>query len=166
MPSEKPRRPVRTYISWALFAVSAALFVIVALLWYQDRENQNALPTPPSRPGRNEAINVLNALREQDLKADFDRTGGGRAQVLSVAGQAIKIGDAELYVFIYPQGVESRELDIEDLDFAEISVVDTAGTPVADGTPNVFTGSNVVAVLYGGSSDTATKVKQAIEGLP
>jgi hypothetical protein len=161
----KPVRTGRTYLSWALFALSAALFIAVALLWYQGRGDDNQPAPVPKTPGQNEAINVKQALEAQGLKVTFAQ-GGGRSNELSVAGQLFDVDGGQLYVFIYPQGPDQREGDTTEIDPADMTIVNTRGTPVAGGPPKVSIGSNVVAVLYGGSDETATKVQRAIEGLP
>lgn len=164
MSSAKPARTGRIYLSWVLFALSAALFIAVGVMWYQDRDGGEQVAPIPITPGRNEAINVKQALEAQDLKVAF-APGGGRSNELSVAGQLFDVDGAQLYVFIYPQGVAQREADTDGIDPADMVVVNTRGTPVAGGPPRVFIGSNVVAVLYGGSDEIAGKVQRAIEGL-
>jgi hypothetical protein len=161
----RPARTGRTYLSWALFALSAALFIAVGVMWYQDRDNGEQTAPIPITPGRNEAINVKQALEAEGLKVTF-APGGGRSNELTVAGQLLEVDGAQLYVYIYPQGVAQREEDTGNVDPADMIVVNTRGTPVAGGPPKVFIGSNVVAVLYGGSDETAGKVQRAIEGLP
>lgn len=163
-PNARARR--RAYLSWALLGLSALLFVAVAVLWYRDRESEPKVPPPPtSVPGQNQAIHVKNALEAQGLKTAF-APGGGRSPELSVAGQLFDVDGEQLYVFIYPEGPDQLAEDTAGLDFAEVTVVNPRGTPVASGTPQVFAGSNVVAVLYGPPGDVAEKVKAAIEGLP
>jgi hypothetical protein len=165
MQRPKPVRTGRTYLSWALFALSAALFIAVGVMWYQDRNDDPQSAPIPSTPGHNEAINVKEALEAQDLTVSF-QPGGGRANALSVAGQLFEVDGAQLYVFIYPEGVAQREEDTEMIDPAEVVVANTRGTPVAGGPPKVYAGSNIIGVLYGGDNAVAAKVQRAIEGLP
>jgi hypothetical protein len=165
MDRPKPVRTGRIYLSYALFALSAALFIAVAVMWYRDDENGDQSPPPPTTPGANQAINVKSALEAEDLKVTF-APGGGRSNELSVAGQLFDVDGAQLYVFIYPQGVSQREADMSNVDSAAMTIVNTRGTPVATETPRVYTGSNVIAVLYGGDDDLAGNVQRAIEGLP
>lgn len=156
----------RAYLSWALLGLSAALFIAVAVLWYRDRGSEPKVPPPPtSVPGQNQAIHVKTALEAQGLKAAF-APGGGRSPELSVAGQLLDVGGEQLYVFIYPEGPDQLAADTAELDLTEVTVVNTRGTPVAAGAPQVVAGSNVIAVLYGSSSEVAAKVRAAIEGLP
>jgi hypothetical protein len=148
-----------------LFALSAALFVAVGVMWYQQRDDEPQTAPIPSVPGRNEAINVKQALEQEDLEVAF-APGGGRSDLLLVAGQLFKVDGADLYVFIYPEGVVQREEDAPELDPAELVIVNTRGTPVPGGPPRVFAGSNVIVALYGGSDELAEKVERAIERLP
>jgi hypothetical protein len=166
MSRPRPGNARRAYASWALLGLSVVLFAIVAVLWYRDRESKPTVAPPPaSTPGFNQAIHVKEALEAQGLKVAF-APGGGRSEDLSVAGQLFDVNGQSLYVFIYPEGPQQLQDDTVDLDLSAVSVVNTQGTPVAAGDPQVFSGSNVIAVLYGSSSDIANKVKAAIEGLP
>ena len=166
MQQPRPARTTRTYVSWALFALSVALFVLVAVLWYRDRDSGSKEPVPPtSIPGQNEAIHVKQALEAQGLKVAF-APGGGRSETLSVAGQLFDVDGEQLYVFIYPEGTAQREDETTGVELSGITVVNTRGTPVPGGPPAVFAGSNVVGVLYGSSEEIAGKVQKAIEGLP
>lgn len=156
----------RAYASWALLGLSAVLFAVVAVLWYRDNHDKpKVAPPPTSAPGMNTAIQVKVALEKQGLKVAFS-PGGGRSEELSVAGQLLDVNGEPLYIFIYPEGPEQLRDDTVDLDLSQITIVNTRGTPIAAGTPRVFSGSNVIGVLYGSSSEVAGKVQAAIEGLP
>jgi hypothetical protein len=164
-----PRRTGRVLLSWALFAASIALFAAVAYVYWEDRNDEEQIPTPPSNPGRNEMINVKQALEAQDLEVEFLRTGGARSDDLTPAGQGLTVDDATLYVFIYPEGPVAREEETEELQEqnpASLTLLDNRRTPIPGGPPRVFMGSNVVAALVGGDDELAGKVQAAIEGLP
>lgn len=155
----------RNLLSLALFALSAVLFAAVAIVLYQGRgDNAGSMAPPASTPGHNEAIHVKQALEANGLKVVF-APGGGRSNELSVAGQLFEVDGAQLYVFIYPGGVTQRADDSSDVELTAMTVVNTRGTPVAGGPPRVFTGSNVVGVLYGATDEIAGKVRKSIEGL-
>lgn len=164
--SSRPEKRGRVYLSWVLFVISGLLFLVVAVLWYRDRESQpDAIAPPTSVPGMNSAIHVKQALEAQGLTVAFAQ-GGGRTEELSVAGQYLTVDDVPLYVFIYPRGAARRETETAGVDLSPMVIRNTRGTPVAGGPPTVSFGSNVVAVLYGGSEELTAKVKAAIEGLP
>lgn len=165
MSVEQTPRSARVYLSWALLGLSAILFAAFAIVWYQDRNSSDAVPTPPSRPGQNEAINIKQALEAQGLTVKFE-PGGGRSEDLSVAGQLFSVDGAPLYAFIYPQGVSAREDDSAELDLAVFEITGTDGEPIAGGPPRVTSGSNIIVALYGASDEIAEKVQTAIEGLP
>lgn len=164
MQRARPVRTGRTYLSWALFALSAALFIAVGVMWYQDRNEPGQAPVPTVAPGHNEAIHVKQALEAQGLGVEF-APGGGRSDQLSVAGQLLNVGDAQVYAFIYPEGTTQREDDTALLDPTDIEVLNTRGTPVSTEAPRIYQGSNVVGVVYGADDQTAEKVRRAIEGL-
>lgn len=130
-----------------------------------------AAAAPPVQPaGSNELIDVVEALEAAHLSVDILATGL-RSPVLSVPGQALDLGDARLYVFIYPD-VSSREretnagrdgavLPAGDLLPSE----DTSGTPIPAARLLVAVGSNVAVILVGGSDDTRESVRRAIARL-
>ena len=154
----------RSYLSWALFAISALLFVVVAYLYFKPGgEDAKPIPTPPAVVGKNEMINVKQALERQGLQVAF-AAGGARSDSLSEAGQLLQVDGAPLYVFVYP-GVTDRANDTAGIDLAALMLLDIRGTPVAAGPLDVSMGSNVVAILAGGDAALAAKVHRAVEGL-
>jgi hypothetical protein len=165
MSAQRGTRSSRVYLSWVLLALSAVLFAVFALLWYQDRQESGEIPPPPSRPGQAEAINVKQALEAEGLTVAFE-PGGGRSPDLSVAGQLLTVDGQALYAFIYPQGVSAREDESIDIVPEEFEVRGTNGEPIAGGPPRVYIGSNVIVALYTDSGEVASKVQAAIEGLP
>jgi hypothetical protein len=156
---------VANWVSLALFGLAAVLFVVVAVLYVRDRGNDDKVPpTPVSKPGQAQSINVVNALKAQGIKANFSG-GGARSDAMTPPGQALTVDGHPLYVFIY-EDPTSREDETADLDVADLGLVDVNGTPVAGGTPHAVGGSNVYAVLFGGDEDLTAKVDRAIKGLP
>ncbi len=162
----EPSRSVRarTFVSWILFGIAAVLFVVVAFLYIRDRRDEQPLPTPPHIAGRNEMINVKQALEAKGLTVKF-APGGARSTALSEAGQVLDIGGATAYVFVYATAAE-RETDSTSLDLAKQPLLDVRGTPVAGGPPKVFSGSNILLLLFGGDDATVAKVESAVRGLP
>lgn len=165
MNQPKRTRTNRTYMSYALFALSALLFILAGYGYLSNDDDSSRTPPPPSNPGKNEAVNVFKALEDQGVEVEYGRNNG-RSNEFSVTGQLFLVDGQQLYVFIYSQGVAQREAETDLVDPAAISILNTRGTPVAEGTPKVFIGSNVIAVLYGGDDELAGKVQRAIEGLP
>lgn len=156
----------RSLLSWILFAVSAALFITVGVLYYRDSNKDEQIPTPPSVPGRNEAINIKQALEAQGLTVSFPTNGGGaRAEAFSQPGQLLMVDGKPLYYFLYPS-VDARENDTTGLEASSLLLINIAGTPIAQGVPHLVSGSNVAAVLMGGDDALNQKVDAAIQGLP
>jgi hypothetical protein len=151
-------------VSWILFAIAAALFVVVAVLYVRDRRDAKPIPTPPQVAGRNEMINVKQALEAQGLSVKF-APGGARSDALSEAGQVLDINGATAYVFVYTS-VGAREADTNSLDLSAQPLLDVRGTPIVGGPPKTFTGSNILLLLFGGDDSIAAKVDAAIKGLP
>ncbi len=165
-PTPAPSKPVRKgrlYISYLLFALSAALFVVVAWMYYQDRNSPDAPPVPTAIAGANEAKDVFGALNDAGLTAEYARSAD-RAVGLTEVAQALVIDGASAYLFVYPD-VGQRQRDTDRLDVAAISVVNTRGTPVAGPPPYIFQASNVILILYTDDAALAGKVQGVIEGL-
>jgi hypothetical protein len=160
---KKPARKGRLYLSYLLFALSAALFAVVAWLYIEDRNTPDAPPVPTAIAGANEAKDVFGALNDAGLKAEYGRTAD-RAIGLTEVAQAIVIDGATAYIFVYPD-VAQRERDTARVDASQLSVVNTRGTPVNGEPPYMFAGSNVILILYTDDATLAGKVQAVIEGL-
>ena len=156
-------RGARLYLSYLLFALSAGLFIAVAWMYLDDRNTPDTPPVPTAIAGANEAKDVFVALGDAGLQAEYGRTAD-RAVGLTEVAQAIVVDGASAYVFVYPD-VAQRERDSARLDPAQISIVNTRGTPVAGAPPHIFAGSNVILILYTDDAALAAKVQAVIEGL-
>ena len=160
------RRRTQSIISTLLLAASVALLVAVGVLYLRDR-NDTSEPVPPTAiPGHNQAINVLEALRDVGLEADFGEQGTDvRSSMLERPGQMIRLENGHAYAFVYPDVAdqEAATLDVlpEDVDLQNI-----AGDPVEFDTIELFTGSNVAVVLIDANQETASHVEHAVTGLP
>jgi hypothetical protein len=161
------RSAVANWVSLALFAVAAVLFVVVAVLYVRDRNNEDKVPpTAALIAGQVQLKNVLDALKAQGIDAGYAReAAGARSDVLTPPGQGLTADGHPLYVFIY-EDPTAREEETADLDVADLALIDLAGTPVTGGAPHAVGGSNVYVVLFGGDADLAAKVDRAIQGLP
>jgi len=171
--NERRRRRQRrnSLLSSVFFLACAAVLVAIAYLYVQDQRE----PDPPERPprptaqaGDNELIDVIEALRAEGLTVEIARQNG-KSPDLSPPGQALAIGDARGYVFIYPgvEGVANREEEFGALDQDAFALLTTRGTPiVADPTTAHFAAaSNVLLVLDGASADAIAKADAAVEAL-
>jgi hypothetical protein len=152
-----------------IFAALAIVLVVIAgYLWYEENNDEDSATAPPPNPvtvGRIELINVLDALKAQDLDAALGRSSA-RASQLTNPGQTITTGSDTVYVFVYPS-VAEREAESGELDEDSL-VLTSIGTPVAgsDGPPHVIVKGNIIVVLPGGDDDLRDKVDAAIASLP
>ncbi len=158
------RNRKRLLASWLMFGVAGVILAILAVNFYQDRQNNQEVPTPEAQPGQYQSVNVVDALRTAGLSVKFEPVTA-RSDQLTEVGQKVSVGSAAAFVFIYPD-VASREAESKTLDPATFSLVNTSGTPVATGPPHVVSSSNIIVALFGGAADLTAKVDQAIQGLP
>jgi hypothetical protein len=166
-PIARSRWSVRNLISYLLFAIAAGLFVVVAVMYYQDRnDKEDTPPTPPSIPGRAQMINVVNALKAQDLNAEFASTGGVFADGLTPPGQPLTVDGQSLYVFIFDDP-SARESELTGFDTEDILLTaSTTGEEVTTPVVHSVSGSNIFVVMTGGDDALFAKVDAAITGLP
>ena len=150
------------------FLACAAVLVTIAYLYVQE-QRQPDIPERPPRPtaqaGDNELIDVIEALRAEGLTVDIARQNG-KSPDLSPPGQALTVGDARGYVFVFPS-IAAREDEVGALDQDAFSLLTTRGTPVvADPTKAHFAaGSNVLLVLDGATADAIAKADAAVAAL-
>ena len=155
------RRSRRSWLSYALFGVAAVLFAFAIAMYLRDDEPSNPIPAAP--PGNNQLGHVVAALEQQGLDPEYARTAD-RAIGLTEVAQPILIGDTTVYVFIYPDP-DQRQRDQDRLDPAALRIVNTRGTPVAEGTPQIIGGSNVLIAVYSDDAGLLDSLRTAIEGL-
>lgn len=159
------RRRVQSIISTLLLVTSLALLGIVGYLYFTDRDNGNE-PTPPTPiPGHNQAIDVLNALRAQDLDAEFGAQGSDvRSTMLERPGQTIELREGTAYVFIYPD-LAAQEAATLDVLAEDVDLVDVSGDPIDIADAHLFTGSNVAVFLVTPDQETVERVEIAVSEL-
>jgi hypothetical protein len=164
------RRRNRNLGSTLIFAALAVVLVAIAVVYTRDDDDPEATAPPPNNPGRNELINVQQALAAQDLDVGIGQgTVSARDAGITPPGQILTIGDATVYVFIF-ESVEQREATSANLDPATIVITSPSGQPRAgpgteQPTIRVAQHSNVIAVLAGGDEDLATRFDAAIASL-
>lgn len=166
--SRKGQHRRRNIGSTIAFAALAVVLIAIAVYTYtNDDDDEPATAPPPHVSDRLELVNIQEALVAQGLTAQYPRSTA-KATGLSNPGQAISVGTATLYVFIYDNPNE-RAAESDSLDPDNI-VLTSVGTPVAGGstgvTPRVFIRSNVIAILAGGDAETQEKVAAAFAALP
>jgi hypothetical protein len=159
------RRKLQTWVSTLLLIVSAGLFALVAVLYLRGDDEPSEPVAPTAVPGQNKAIDVLNALKAQDLDAEFGPQGTDvRSVMLERPGQAITLKSGTVYVFIYPDPSTQEDV-LLDLTAEDVDIEDVAGNQLQAGEPRLFASSNVAALLVNGTEDEAQKVSEAIASL-
>jgi hypothetical protein len=169
----RPRRRGAHLLSTLLFIAAIAFAAAAAYLYFTEEDGNDGPPPPPSaEAGRNEAANVMEGLKAAGLKPEYGRFTA-TANQLRPPGQAIELGDASLYIFIYVDedgaaAIADREADTADLDPATLTLESrSAERPLIDGDEvRAYQGSNIVGVLVGGDNELAGKVQNVIESLP
>lgn len=169
----RPRRRGAHLLSTLLFIAALAFAGAAVYLYINDDGGTDGPPPPPSaQPGRNEAANVMTALRGAGLKPEYGRYNA-EANQLTQPGQAMVVDGQDLFIFIYPDAdgqaaIAAREADAADLDPATLSLQSrSAKRPLGEGAElHVYQKSNIIAVLVGGDAALQQKVQSAIESLP
>lgn len=162
-PSSKAKRA--RLLSTILYVISAALIVIVFVLYFRDRGGKTQVPpTPVSIPGQNGLINVVDALQTQGLTVKA-APGGASADAFTPPGQVLTVNDKTVYVFIYATP-DDRTIDSDGLDRSTIAITTLAGTPVSAAALKVFSSSNVITVLVDGDAALAARIDAGMKALP
>jgi hypothetical protein len=158
-------RRTQSIISSLLMITSIVLLVAVGFLYLRNRDDTEE-PTPPTPvPGHNQAINVLEAFRSENLDASFGEQGTDvRSAILERPGQKVELDSGAAYIFIYPD-VASQEQATLDVVPEDIDLTDISGDPVDVDTIDLFTGSNVAVVLVDSDQETADRVQSAVAEL-
>jgi hypothetical protein len=155
-------RSGRSLLSYALFAFAAILFAVAAFMYLREDDNDsNAIPS--AQAGNNQLGHVVNALKNEGLETEYGKSADRAIGVTEVA-QSLIVDGTPIYVFIYPDPAQ-RERDQQRLDPAALQIVNTRGTPVAEGTPQIIGGSNVLVAVYSDNPGLIASITAAIEGL-
>ncbi len=169
----QPRRASHI-LSMVLFVAAIGFAAAAVIVWYQDRSNSsNTPPAPTAEAGVYGLINVLTALQDAKIDADYGRSPAtATSNQLDQPGQNLRIGDANVFIFIFPgangaSATSAREAATTDLDPATMTLQTTSGQDVIDGKPvHIYQGANIVAVMVGGDTALQGDVQAVIEGLP
>ncbi|MFT4041490.1 MAG: hypothetical protein QM692_25120 [Thermomicrobiales bacterium] len=160
-PAPKAQKPKNTLSN--ILAVVAVVFALLAVVLYL-RPNQGIAPIPTAAPGANELINVVQALKAQDLNATQPQGLFVPAGALSVPGQGLEINGSPAFVFLFPDAGAAQGAALTG-DPAAIVPAALRGTPTPEGERRLTANSNVVLVMIGGDDATWQKVEAAIAGL-
>ena len=160
------RRPARRGWNRAslLFLGLAVVLAAIAIYLALAGDEPEVPPPPPAPVGENELIHVQLALEAEGLDVESGRQGVP-AGALEVPGQRLTVEGTPLYVFRYPNP-DAAEAAAATVDPAAVLPARSpSGTPFPTGEPRLYRGSNIVALLVGGSDELAGQVQRAIEGL-
>jgi len=160
-------------LSTVLFVAAIGFAAAAVYIWYlDDAGNDDEPPVPSVESGVYGLANVLEAFRSAGLEADYGRSPAtATANQLEMPGQNLRVGDANVYIFLFPGSEASpvaaaRQSAFEQLDPDTLTLTTLSGTDVSDGKPlTVYQGANVIAVLVGGDPDLQQQVQDVIEGL-
>lgn len=138
-----------------------------------DRDVGENDPTPPlGEAGFYTLAQVTAALEAQGLDAKFGRENARCAQLPGAIGQPLLVNNQMgVYVFIFsgpdgPSAVSAAQQAFSGIDENSLSQSRFSGELVRDGAEkHAFQGSNIIAVVVGGSGNDRDKVQNAIEGL-
>jgi hypothetical protein len=159
------RRRMQSLASTLLLIVSLGLFALVAVLYFRDDDT----PTPPARTpvaGQNQAIDILEALRQQGLDAEFGPPESYvTSRQLETVGQTIALETGTAFMFIYQNPSAQKEI-LLDTTIADVDLEEVSGAPIDTTDAHLFTNSNVAVVLINSTEDEAEKVSDAIALLP
>lgn len=156
------KRSPRSTLSYGLFALAAVLFAAAAFMYLrEDDGGGNAIPA--AQPGNNQLGHVVSALKDEGLETEYGKSADRAVGVTEVA-QSLIVNGTPIYVFIYPDPAQ-RERDQERLDPAALQIVNTRGTPVVEGEPQIIGGSNVLVAVYSGDAELLEAITAAIQGL-
>lgn len=151
----------RPWFAYLLFVAAIGLFAAAG--WMYLREDDNQIVVPTAEAGHNEMKDVMLAFEAAGLTAEYGRSAD-RAIGLTEVAQPIIVNGATVYVFVYPD-TGQRERDQNRLDPATLQIVNTRGTPTAEGTPHIAGGSNVLIVTYTADAELAASIDAAVAAL-
>ena len=173
-PSPRPaRRSGPQVLSTLLFVAAIGFAAAAVYIWFMDDSNEsNEPPVAPVEAGRYELVNVLNALEDAGLEADFGRSPAtAGTDQMDAPGQNLQVEDTNVFIFIFSgadaeTAAAAREAAFARLDPATMTLTTPSGNDVANGQPlAAWEGANVIAVLIGGDAELQAQVQDVIEGL-
>lgn len=154
---------MRNLLSTVLLIAAATLIGVAGYLYYQDRQESGDLPPPPNIAGQAELINVYDALDAEGVDVEYGRSSA-RIDGISTVGQELVVDGESLFVFLFSDPI-SREEEMSAISVEDIELTDSFGEPLEVESIQVFTSSNVLAVLAGGSEDLAEQVNVSIQSI-
>lgn len=160
-------------LSTVLFVAALAFAAAAVYIWYlDDSKADEDPPVPTVENGQYGLVNVLEALKDAGIDADYGRSPAtAMTNQMDLPGQNLRVGDANLFIFIFPSGdaatgAEARAAAFARLDPATMTLTTQSGSDASQGQPlTPFQGANVIAVMVGGDPELQAEVQAVIEGL-
>src|SRR4051794_37984254 len=102
-PAPKSRR-TSNILSLILFVAAIAFAAAAVVIWYRDdADAPDSPPIPTVESGVYGLINVLTALQDEDVDADFGRSPATvTSNQITQPGQNLRVGDTNVFIFIFP----------------------------------------------------------------
>jgi hypothetical protein len=160
-------------LSTVLFIAAIGFAAAAVYIWYiDDAGDEEEPPVPSVDSGVYGLANVLEAFQQAGIDADYGRSPAtANANQLDMPGQNLRVGDTNVYIFLFP-GTEAspvaaaRQSAFNDIDLATLTLTTRSGSDVTRGEPlTVYQGANVIAVLVGGDAELQDDIGDVIEGL-
>lgn len=174
--STAPRRSRSAQLLSTLLFIAAIGFAAAALwVWYtDDSESGPGAPPPAESADDIELATVLNVLEARNDGWEISRNPAtGRTDQFDAPGQALKLGDTLLFVFIFSgadadQKIANRETASAEVDLDAMTLTTPSGQVINDGGEPLWKAehSNVMTILVGGDQALADEVAAALADLP
>jgi hypothetical protein len=172
--TKSPAKRTGPQILSSLLFIAAIGFAAAAVyIWYMDdSDSTDEPPVPTAEAGMYQLVNVLTELKNADLDADYGRSPAtAKSNQIDPPGQNLKVGDANVFIFIFPgadpeAAAAAREQAFGAIDPATMTLTTPSGSDVSNGQPlTVYQGANIIAVVVGGDSALQAEIQAVIEGL-
>ncbi len=159
-------------LSTILFVAALIFAAAAAYIWYlDDHEQTPEAPVPTVQDGIYGLVNVLDAFKHAGLDADYGRTPPtAKANQLDVPGQNLRLGNTNVFVFIFngatpAEAVAARKSAFQQIDPATLTLTTPSGRDVSQGKPlAAWEGGNVIVIMIGGDAKAQADVQRVIEG--
>jgi hypothetical protein len=160
-------------LSTILFVAALAFAAAAVYIWYLDDSNAvDEPPVPSVEAGQYGLVNVLEALKDAGIDADYGRSPAtAMTNQMELPGQNLRVGDANVFIFLFPSGdtttgAEARAAAFDRLDLETLTLTTQSGSDASQGKPlTAYEGANVIAVMVGGNPELQSEVQAVIEGL-